>query len=426
MIKIFLLIGFFLFLTPLLSPEAIWAVEKEEVGKVVINEIAWMGGETSYTAEWIELYNNDENSINLDGWLLKAVDGKPEIKLKGEIPPKGFYLLERIDDSVLPKIPADQIYNGALSNQGEALGLYDRQGNLIDFLDCSAGWPAGSNSTKQTMERINSLLPGSKKDNWTNSQNPGGTPKAKNSIVIEPPPAESSSAEAEEEKSESLTAEVSPERAEKESESEPPFQKESQADLPAEPQLITYPSAIIINEILPSPIGPDAEKEWIEIFNQSDFEINLSGWQIKDLLGRITVYIFPQGKTIGPREFLILSRPITKITLNNNGDGLKLLQPDGQVIDELTYQEAIRGHSYNRWGKDNWYWSRQPTPGQPNFLPPSEKEKKSSWQEKSIISEEKISFPDFSKNLEVCLAASLLAIFSALAIFTLKKKLKLE
>lgn len=145
---------------------------------VLINEIAWMGSERSFRQEWIELYNNTDFAINLEGWLLKTADRTPEIYLTGTIPAKGFYLLERSDDNTVPHIPADQIYKGALKNNGENLKLYDNFGNLIDWVDCSRGWFAGDNQTKQTMERV-----GSDPTQWANSQNPGGTPKAKNSIT---------------------------------------------------------------------------------------------------------------------------------------------------------------------------------------------------------------------------------------------------
>ncbi len=128
-----------------------------------------MGTKSSYNNEWIELYNNTDSPINLDGWILKAADDVPTIKLAGSFLANGFYLLERSKD-----------YTGALNNKGEKLELCDDSGNLIDFADGSAGWPAGDNSTKQTMSRF-SL------DQWKSSKEPGGTPKAPNTFVVDAP-----------------------------------------------------------------------------------------------------------------------------------------------------------------------------------------------------------------------------------------------
>ncbi len=142
--------------------------------KIIINELAWMGTPVSASDEWIELFNPGPQEVSLDGWRLEAQDGSPKIKLSGKIGPYSFYLLERTDDKTLPEIKADLIYKGALSNQGENLVLLDDNGVLIDRVEALAGWPAGDNVTKQTMERKADGL-------WQSSSLTGGTPRAKNS-----------------------------------------------------------------------------------------------------------------------------------------------------------------------------------------------------------------------------------------------------
>ena len=372
---------------------------------VVINENAWMGTKISYNDEWVELYNNTDNTINLGGWLLKAIDGTPKINLTGVIPGKSFYLLERTDDNTVPEISADQIFTGALGNSGENLELYDNSGNLIDSLTCASGWFAGDNTTKQTMERKNSQLSGSDSSNWQTSQNPGGTPEAKNS---------EQGTINNEQKTENLTGSSS---------------------LPAPLETKEYPPSIVINEILSSPEGPDTEEEWIEIFNQNNFEVDLSEWQLTDTVGKTTTYSFPMGRKILPQGFLVISRPITKITLNNDGDGLNLIQPNGKIIDSVTYEKAPRGQSYNRIDSQ-WTWNNVLTPGSANVIPKSvaeEKIKESGPKEEikekikpeqelaaigKQISEEKTNF------FSIPLIAVAIAIFSGVIIFILKKQMK--
>ena len=149
---------------------------------VVINEITWMGTSASSSDEWIELYNTTNPSIKIDGWILKAKDGNPSIKLSGIILGNQYYLLERTDDNAVSNISADQIYTGAISNNGEDLQLYNNSGILIDEVNSTGKWFAGNNSTKQTMERKNPTVSGSLGENWQISQPPGGTPRAQNSI----------------------------------------------------------------------------------------------------------------------------------------------------------------------------------------------------------------------------------------------------
>jgi len=164
--------------------------EEELPQTVVINEIAWMGNETSSADEWIELYNNSGQDINLFGWQLKSSDGGPDIVF--DLPPiasatisaDGFYLLERTDDNSAPNVSVDFIYSGALENDGEELNLYDSFDNLIDKVDCSSGWFAGDNNTKQTMERKNPENSGNNPANWGTSQESEGTPRAQNSVFL--------------------------------------------------------------------------------------------------------------------------------------------------------------------------------------------------------------------------------------------------
>lgn len=143
---------------------------------VIINELAWMGSGNSANDEWIELYNNTGQSIDLSGWVLKSVDEKLKINLKGVINARGFYLLERTDNSSVPDTAADLIYKGALLNSGADLKLIDNLGNMVDGLNYSSGWPAGNNETKQTMERVGSL--------WQTSKEPNGTAKSANSSGV--------------------------------------------------------------------------------------------------------------------------------------------------------------------------------------------------------------------------------------------------
>jgi len=384
-------------------------VQAANSSDVVINEIAWMGTSVSYNDEWIELYNNTNSSINLDGWTLKAKDGTPEISLAGEISAKGLFLLERTDDEAVPNVSSDQIYKGALGNSGENLELTDSLGNLVDSVNSGSAWFGGDNSTKKTMERKSVLISGSDPSNWQTSENPGGTPKVINGQ-------QEAVNNKEEIKSE-----------------EPKIIEETQSPSTEEKTKI-YPSGILINEILPSPKGSDETEEWIEIYNQNDFEVDLSGWKISDTAGKTTTFIFPAGTKISARGFLVLSRPTTKITLNNDGDTLNLIQPDGSIIEKVSFEKAPIGQSYNK-KENSWVWSDNLTPGAVNVIPAKEPKKETgteSNKEKGLaaISEflkEENQPEKGTKKFPIILASALgVAVFSGIAILLLKKKLKSE
>ena len=366
---------------------------------VTINEIAWMGTSVSANDEWIELKNNTSNVINLEGWVLKSADGTPEIKLTGNIVANGFFLLERTDDNTIPEITADLIYKGAMGNNGENLEFYDNFGNLVDEVNCSSGWLAGDNTTKQTMERTPT--------GWQTSENPGGTPKTTNSIK---------QIADNEIKNQIAEIDTLPNEAKKTEE---------------KTVVINYPAGIIFNEILPSPEGADETEEWIELQNQNDFEVDISGWKIRDTEGVITTFILSEGTKISGKGFLVLKRPETKITLNNDGDKLELLKPDGTIADSVIFEKSLLGQSYNKIG-NSWEWSKNLTPGTPNILSsPTNILKNNPEQNNPQLDKEQASIagslPGFDKKdggnnrLNIFLIASAIAISLSIIILFLKK-----
>lgn len=181
---LFAIVGLTLFIS---MPRFVSAATAKQV---VISEVAWMGTTASTSDEWIELYNNTGSAIDLTGWTLQSQDGTPSISLSGTIPAHGHFLLERTDDTTLPDLAADLIYTGALGNSGEALVLTDAAAGIQDQTD--ATWDAGDNTTKATMERINTLTEGTNSSNWANGSvvyGSGlglGTPQ--NAAATPPPP----------------------------------------------------------------------------------------------------------------------------------------------------------------------------------------------------------------------------------------------
>lgn len=86
-------------------------------GNVVINELYPAPNKTE--KEWIELKNNTNSSVDLNGWVLKVGSGS-KIKLKGML---YFYNMLTFD---FPK--------GALKNSGDYIRLLDPTGKIIDSL----------------------------------------------------------------------------------------------------------------------------------------------------------------------------------------------------------------------------------------------------------------------------------------------------
>ena len=128
-----------------------------------------------------------------------------------------------------------------------------------------------------------------------------------------------------------------------------------------------YPTGVVINEILPSPEGADDQNEWIELYNTNNFEIDLSGWIVKDKSGATIKYSLPEDTKISAYGYLILKRLDTKITLNNTTDGLFLYWPNENIIDSMVYEKAPANQSYNK-TNTGWQWSTSLTPGVKNII----------------------------------------------------------
>jgi hypothetical protein len=306
---------------------------------VLINEVAWAGTHASSNDEWIELHNPGAEEIDLTGWTLTDA-GDIDISLVGTITGHGFFLLERSADSVVSDIDADQLYSGVLKNSGEVLSLKDPSGGVIDSANSDGGgWPAGRSSSRASMERRGGIdLP----SNWVSfngfhghghdagGNTIAGTPRGVNSVHFPTP----------------------------------------------------VPTRIIgkvrINEVLIRPHydwegegEADTGDEFIELYNHGGAPIFLGGWRLDDILdGGSRPYILP-GVTLAPGDYVAFFRSRTRISLNDRGDSVHLLSPNGQIIDQIRYLR-VRAYnlSYGRLpdGSTELSYGLWPTPGGPNVL----------------------------------------------------------
>ena len=97
-------------------------------------------------------------------------------------------------------------------------------------------------------------------------------------------------------------------------------------------------------------------RDWLEIYNPAATEADLTGWKLKD---GGNVWPFPDGTTIGPKEFLVVFAsdensvdPLgylhTNFKLKGGGEYLGLLDDEGQVVHEYAdgYPEQTADVSY--------------------------------------------------------------------------------
>lgn len=116
-----------------------------------------------------------------------------------------------------------------------------------------------------------------------------------------------------------------------------------------------------ISEILPYPAA--SNQEYAELFNAGTQCVDISGWRLEDAGGH--KYIFPSSTTIAPEEYSVI---IHNLFLNNTtGDTLKFFNQNNELVEEVLYEQAIKGLSYSLdTVLEDWRFTSFLTPGAEN------------------------------------------------------------
>ncbi|MCD4693852.1 lamin tail domain-containing protein [bacterium] len=148
--------------------------------------------------------------------------------------------------------------------------------------------------------------------------------------------------------------------------------------------------SVVINEIFPNPKGDDHEREFIELYNKSEEDIDLTNWRIENKSGRLFRFgLYDDNIKIPSKGYFTLFRKESYIPLNNNDDEIKLFSPDKESpVQVLSYNNANEGLSYldtenidiekittstllffqNSTRIGEWVWSEFVTPGRNNNI----------------------------------------------------------
>jgi hypothetical protein len=157
-----------------------WFYPSAVFAAVFVSEIAWMGTDVSASNEWIELENDGDTPVSLDGWILKAKDGSPSILLSGTIDPHAYFLIERTDDDSVPGVTADLVatFGKGISNEGETLELKDASGGIIDTVKGGKDWKSVGGNAKEK------LTPQKREGKWITTL---PTPRSAPPVALPPP-----------------------------------------------------------------------------------------------------------------------------------------------------------------------------------------------------------------------------------------------
>lgn len=118
-----------------------------------------------------------------------------------------------------------------------------------------------------------------------------------------------------------------------------------------------------ITEVLPNAAGSDEGNEFIEIYNPNDSDVDLANYVL--LIGKDNVvsYNFPINSHIGPGEYRAFYNDDIKFTLVNTSSVIKLNSIDNILIDEMS--QYVDPKDNMAWALINgsWQYTNQLTPG---------------------------------------------------------------
>ena len=308
------------------------------IGDVCISEVLVnaFGSETGSvgpsdwtTGEWVELHNSGTTTVDLSTWALADHYSRPlSMTTSHVVYPSGATNLDLAagDYIVLARNGDGGSCGFCLKNSNGMVNLSDASGQLVHTISWTSSPTEGvsliQDATNPTADWVESatLSPG--------EANQGGTP-------------------------------VGP---------------------------VYFASELLINEVMAdaSPSFDNATYpggEWIEIYNQGQTAIDLTGWYVSDAAGNIVEFdenhlidysSNPDSLMINPdsTRIIAINGSTNSGVLNNAVEKLRIHWPNGTIGDEVNWTSTEPGFSLSRIsGSDSMYMSAYPTINQTNLAP---------------------------------------------------------
>lgn len=316
-------------------------VASHAAGNIVISEIAAF---EKSDHEWVEVVNRSAAPLDLAGWkffedgtnhALTVFHGEGSV-----LAPDEYAVIADVAANFVADYPgyAGKVFDSSwttLNENGELIGLRDASGTLVESFTYV---PAPDAS----LERVDVMRDEYGGSNWSGRAS-GATPGAEYVAPIATDPA-----------GEVASLETSPDDLSSVPETTRATAPMIILSAPPKPR-------VVISELYPDPPGGD-ENEWIEIANIGIPAVSLRGWQLSD--GE-TSYVFDD-RTLGPDQFVVVSRSATNIALDNGGDTLVLSDASGKEMSRTAYDETEEGVSLARIEDGSFVSTIALTPGSGN------------------------------------------------------------
>ena len=163
---------------------------KEIVSNIVITEINYNSSEDFDPGDWIELYNIDDEPVDISGWVFRDEDDAHQFVLpENTILSPHAYMVLYGDEALFTAVFPD-VHNGigsfgfGLSADGEVLRLYNAEGGIVDWLkyNDASPWPVSPDGRGATLSLIDPEQDNTAAENWARSAE-HGTPGEANVVI---------------------------------------------------------------------------------------------------------------------------------------------------------------------------------------------------------------------------------------------------
>ncbi|MBN1780326.1 lamin tail domain-containing protein [bacterium] len=165
-------------------------------GDIVINEI--MYNSPGDDVEFVELTNNSDTAVNLQGWyLLDDNNDHDPCMLQGTLNPGAYLIIAGSRARFQAKYPGAGPVNvneydsgndaWALGNGGDMVRLFDSSGHLHDIVEYADGgdWPGSPDGNGPSLELLNPGMDNALPTSWDPSKEDDGTPGERNSVYTQ-------------------------------------------------------------------------------------------------------------------------------------------------------------------------------------------------------------------------------------------------
>ena len=300
--------------------------------------------------DFVELYNRGDGSVDLTGWTLRASPGQVRDLSGLSIAARGYLVIQL-------SLPND-VTVSLFDAQGAKADEQTYQGAKCDL--AMGRYPDGANSWQRDLPPS----PGGANQRATATPTPSRTV----SPTFTPGALFTASATVTPTATRTPTAGAT---------TSPTPQPQASATVIA---LASPQGRVCISEFLPAPRNVDWDgngtadytDEWIELHNHSAEDVALDGWMLDDRAGGGSApFVFTTGTVLRAGAYAVYYQRQTRLELNNNGDDVRFLSPDGEEVEKVSYQTTRADASYSRTGGCTGVWTMQlaPSPGRANSAP---------------------------------------------------------